>query len=151
MMEHNNAIYQIVNRFLLQKGYSPAILKNKNSDNIEAILFAEYAKKVVFHISLKKINEMLYLFEGALFDNASQRSIICGDWCACSIPCDNGSIADLISQFETGFDRFVSESNEFIKNDNNVAYTEMKLGIVFSNPDLAVNEYAKQNQLERID
>jgi len=149
-MVHKKVIYQRVNRFLLKKGYSPVILKKENSDNIEGILFADYAKKVVFHISLKQINEMLYLLEGALFKNVSQMSIMCGNWCACSIHCDNGSIDDLLSQFETNFDQFVLESNEFIKNDINVAYTEMKSGIVFSNPNSAINEYAKQNQLEKI-
>ena len=114
MMIDCYTIYQRVSQFLIKKGYDPILLKS-HSNNIEAVLFADYSKKIVFAVSLKHMSDMMYLFEGALFCNTSQKSISCGEWRACSIHCDNNNnIDNLISQFIKGFDEYMSDGDKFI-------------------------------------
>ena len=144
MMKNFNAIYQRVNQFLCKKGYNPIVLKN-NSNNIEAVLFADYTKKIVFSVSLKTMEDMLYLLEGALFYNIFQKSISCGEWRACSVHYDNNiNIDNLISQFTAGFDKYMLDGDRFIAEDRNVFFSEMRSGIVFDDPNDAICKYAEQ-------
>lgn len=144
MMKNYNTIYQRVNQFLFKKGYNPIVLKN-NGNYIETVLFADYTKKIVFAVSLKIMDDMLYLLEGALFYNSFQKSISCGEWRACSIPYNNDiNIDGLISQFESGFDQFMSDADDFVEQDSNVEFAEMKFGIILDDPDSAICKYAER-------
>ena len=102
-------------------------------------------KKIVFAISLKAMSDMLYLIEGALFDNVSQGSISCEGWCACNIHCDNNiNIDNLINQFTASFDKYMLDGDKFIAEDKNVLFAEMMSGIIFEDPDDAICKYAEQ-------
>ena len=50
----------------------------------------------------------------------------------------------IISQFETNFDQFVLDGDEFIANDKNVLFMEMMSGIILEAPDSAICKYAEQ-------
>lgn len=147
MKEYINTIYLEISNYLINVGYSPILLKNQE-DSTETLLFIDYSENIIFSISLEKIDNTLYLFEGSLFDERDKiHNISCEFYRACSIHY-NISTGELIRQFKSNFEQFIIDGKEFIQMDSKVDYPEMKSGIFFENPQNAITEFAKQNNLK---
>lgn len=151
MKNYTNTIYSNISQYLLKKGYSPILLKDK--ENItKMLLFIDYSEKIIFSISVERIKNTLHLCEGSLFDESNlNKGISCGFYCACSIPYSNHiNIDNLISQFESSFEQFIIDGKDIKAADNKAVYPGMESGISFENPQNAITEFAKQNNLRII-
>lgn len=143
-----NTIYKNLSQILTNKGYRPQLLTD-NTNDIKILLFVSYTENIVFSVTFEKIENTLYLHEGALFKGRGDSNISCGFFQACSVDHENKeSTNKLICRFYDTFDQFIDCGISFKIDDSNVIHPNMKSGIVFENPEYAIALFAKQNNFK---
>ena len=95
-------------------------------------MFPDGVQKLVFALSIQKIDNTVYLFEGSLFRTKNTSQISCEYYRACSVSNSEYLITDsLINEFKNSFDQFIMDAVSIKITDSKMKSAEMQSGIVF--------------------